>query len=159
MAILPIQKGTDNPILRTKGAKVPSVTKAIKTLIRDMRETVKAENGAGLAAPQVGESLQLCLVLIEDKVIVLINPEIVWKSPETETEEEGCLSLPGLQVPVARSVSVTVKYLNEKGANEERKLAGFSARAVQHEMDHLNGVLIADYLQQPTALQKQLKTA
>lgn len=146
MALLPILKGADNPILRKKGAKVHEVTKALKKLIKDMYATVKAEDGAGLAAPQVGQSLQLCLALVEGKMIVLINPEIVWKSKETETQEEGCLSLPKLQVKVTRPVSITVKYLNEQGILEERKLSDFSARTVQHEMDHLKGVLLVDYL-------------
>lgn len=146
MSVLPIEKGTDNPILRRKGVKVREVTKQLRKLIKDMRETVKKEDGAGLAAPQVGQSLQLCLALIEGKMTVLINPEIVWQSKETETQEEGCLSLPKLQVSVARSVTITVKYLNEKGLSEERKLSDFSARTVQHEVDHLNGVLLADYL-------------
>ncbi len=146
MTVLPIQKGADNPILRKKGAKVQEVTKALKKLIKDMYATVKAEDGAGLAAPQVGQSLQLCLALVEGKMTVLINPEIVWKSTETNTEEEGCLSLPGLQVTVARPSTITVKYLNEKGLPEERKLTDFSARTVQHEMDHLSGVLLVDYL-------------
>jgi len=146
VSVLPIQKGADNPILRKKGAKVPEVSKALKKLIKNMRETVKAEDGAGLAAPQIGESLQLCLALIEGKMTVLINPEITWKSDETDIEEEGCLSLPGLQVAVARPIAITVKFLNEKGAAQELKLMDFSARTVQHEMDHLNGVLLVDYL-------------
>ncbi|MDD4287902.1 MAG: peptide deformylase [Candidatus Peribacteraceae bacterium] len=146
MSLLPIQKGADNPILRRKGAKVPEVTKAIKKLVKDMFATVKAEDGAGLAAPQVGQSLQLCLALVEGKMTVLINPEIVWKSKETKTEEEGCLSLPCLQVAVTRPMTITVKYLNEKGMPEERKLSDFSARTVQHEVDHLNGILLLDYL-------------
>lgn len=146
MALLPIEKGADNPILRKKAAKVPEVTKALKKLIKDMYTTVKAEDGAGLAAPQIGQSLQLCLALIEGKMTVLVNPEIVWRSDETVTEEEGCLSLPGLVVSVTRPASITVKYLNEKGMPEERKLNAFSARTVQHEMDHLNGVLLVDYV-------------
>ncbi|MDD5739551.1 MAG: peptide deformylase [Candidatus Peribacteraceae bacterium] len=146
MSILPIQKGADNPILRKKGAKVHAVTKQLRKLIKDMYETVKAEDGAGLAAPQVGKSLQLCLALVEGKMTVLINPEIVWKSKETKTEEEGCLSLPCLQVAVTRPMTITVKYLNEKGMPEERKLSDFSARTVQHEVDHLNGILLLDYL-------------
>ncbi|MFH0851817.1 MAG: peptide deformylase [Candidatus Peregrinibacteria bacterium] len=146
MSLLPIEKGADNPILRRKGAKVREVTKALKKLIKDMRETVKVEDGAGLAAPQVGQSLQLCIALIEGKMTALINPAIVRKSKEAETQEEGCLSLPGLQVSVTRPVTITVKYLNEKGLPEERRLSDFSARTVQHEVDHLNGVLLADYL-------------
>ncbi|MDO8468993.1 MAG: peptide deformylase [Candidatus Peribacter sp.] len=146
MSVLPIEQGADNPILRKKGAKVRGVTKALKKLIKDMYATVKAEDGAGLAAPQVGQSLQLCLALVEGRMTVLINPDIVWKSKETEEQEEGCLSLPKLQVHVTRPVTITVKYLNEKGLPEERKLSDFSARTVQHEVDHLNGVLLVDYL-------------
>lgn len=157
MSVLPIEKGADNPILRRKGAKVQEVTKALKKLIKDMHATVKAEDGAGLAAPQVGQSLQLCLALVEGKMTVFLNPEIVWKSEETETQEEGCLSLPGLTVNVARPESITVKYLNEKGLPEERKLSGFSARTVQHEMDHLKGVLLVDYLPAPLPVQSQEK--
>ncbi len=159
MSVLPIQKGADNPILRKKGAKVPEVTKALRKLIKNMRETVKEEDGAGLAAPQIGESLQLCLALIEGKMTVLINPEIAWKSGETHVEEEGCLSLPGLQVPVARPISITVKFLNEKGASQELKLTDFSARTVQHELDHLNGILIVDYLSADQMLPKMEQTA
>lgn len=133
-------------MLRKKGAKIPEVTKAVRKLIKDMRDTVKQADGAGLAAPQVGESLQLCLALVEGKMTVLINPDIVWKSAETETAEEGCLSLPGLEVAVTRAKAITVKYLNEKGLPEERKLTDFSARTVQHEVDHLNGRLLADYV-------------
>jgi len=155
LALLPIEKGADNPILRKKAAKVPEVTKQLRKLIKDMRETVKSEDGAGLAAPQVGESLQLCLALVEGKMTVLINPEIVWKSNETATEEEGCLSLPKLQVSVTRPAVITVKYLNEQGLPEERKLFNFSARTVQHEMDHLQGVLLVDYL----PLEKMHQTA
>ena len=146
MSLLPVEKGANNPILRRKGVKVREVTKALKKLIKDMHETVQVEDGAGLAAPQVGQSLQLCLALIEGKMTVLINPEIVWKSTETQTQEEGCLSLPKLQVSVTRPVTITVKYLNEKGLPEERKLSDFSARTVQHEVDHLNGVLLVDYI-------------
>ncbi|MDD5102871.1 MAG: peptide deformylase [Candidatus Peribacteraceae bacterium] len=149
MSLLPIEKGADNPILRRKAAKVPEVTKAIKKLIKGMRETVKAEDGAGLAAPQVGQSLQLCLALVEGKMTVLINPEITWRSEETATEEEGCLSLPGIQVAVTRPAAIAVKYLNENGLPEERKLSDFSARTAQHETDHLKGVLLVDYLTPP----------
>lgn len=151
MSLLPIEQGADNPILRRKAAKVPEVTKALKKLIKDMYETVKAEEGAGLAAPQVGQSLQLCLATMEGKMTVLINPAIVWRSNETQMEEEGCLSLPDIQVAVTRPESITVKYMDEKGAAQERKCSGFTARAVQHELDHLNGVLLVDYLMPQSA--------
>jgi peptide deformylase len=149
MAILPIQKGADHPMLRRKAQKVLKVTKAIQKLIRDMRQTVQSADGAGIAAPQVGTSLAVCLAMIQGKMMPLINPEITWKSEETNTEEEGCLSLPGVTVPVTRPREITVKYVDGRGASQEHKLTGFDARTVQHEVDHLNGVLIVDYLMIP----------
>ena len=141
MSVLPIEKGADNPILRKKGAKVQKVTKTLQKLIKDMHDTVKAADGAGLAAPQIGRSLQLCLALIDGRMTVLVNPKITSKSDEMETEEEGCLSLPGL------TVSITVQYMDVAGKTQERRLERFDARAVQHEVDHLNGVLLVDYPQ------------
>ncbi|MDD5751820.1 MAG: peptide deformylase [Candidatus Peribacteraceae bacterium] len=147
MTVLPVQTGADNPILRRKAAKVPKVTKAIQQLIKDMRATVRDENGAGLAAPQVGQSLSLCLAQVDGKMTVLINPKILNRGPETDRMDEGCLSLPGLTVEVERSTDITVRYLDEQGKETERRFQDFDARVVQHEVDHLNGRLIADYLQ------------
>jgi len=147
VSVLPIEKGADNPILRKKGAKVQKVTKTLQKLIKDMHDTVKAADGAGLAAPQIGRSLQLCLALIDGRMTVLVNPKITSKSDEMETEEEGCLSLPGLTVAVTRPVSITVQYMDVAGKTQERRLERFDARAVQHEVDHLNGVLLVDYPQ------------
>lgn len=144
MAVLPIVTGEDSPVLRRKAEKVPAVTKEIQRLIKDMQETVEHAEGAGLAAPQIGQSLRVCIAMINGKHTPLINPEITWKSDETETAEEGCLSLPGIWLPVTRSVAISVAYLNAKGKAEERKFEGFSARVVQHEVDHLDGILILD---------------
>jgi len=110
-----------------------------------MKDTLEKETGLGLAAPQVGYAFRLCLAKFSGKTNVLINPQITWKSKETDTEEEGCLSLPGVTVKVARPTGIIVKYLNEKGTAEERKLEKFSARIVQHEVDHLDNILISDY--------------
>lgn len=152
MSILPIQTGVENPILRRKATKVERVTKDLKKLIADMRQTVKAENGMGLAAPQVGESLRLCLALVGGRMTVFINPERTWRSEETDTQEEGCLSLPGLTVAVERPVGLIVAYTDEKGKERERRLTGLDARVIQHEMDHLEGRLLADYLSDPAAI-------
>ena len=149
MAALPIQTGSDNPILRKKAAKVPKVTKTVLKLIADMRSTVKREDGAGIAAPQIGESLSLCLATIDGKLTVLINPKILRKGKETDRQEEGCLSLPGLTVVVERPIDITLRYMDEKGKDQERRFQDFDARVVQHEIDHLEGRLIADYLSIP----------
>jgi len=145
MTVLPILKGEDNPVLRTKTQKVSSASKDIRKLIKDMKETVAAAEGAGLAGPQIGSSHRLCLAVINEKMTPLINPEIIEKSEETDIMEEGCLSLPGIWVKVPRSLKITLKYLNEKGEEQERILEKWDARVVQHELDHLDGVLIVDY--------------
>ncbi|MFH0851508.1 MAG: peptide deformylase [Candidatus Peregrinibacteria bacterium] len=159
MPTLPIQTGSDNPILRRKTKKIEKITKAVTKLIADMRDTLKEKDGLGLAAPQVGQSLKLCLALIGGKVTALINPAITWRSDETSTEEEGCLSLPGLTVAVARPVSIILNFTDEKGALQERKLNGLDARVVQHETDHLEGRLMSDYLPVTQELPAMRQTA
>lgn len=148
MPALPIVTGDKTPILRHKTKRVPKVTKEIVTLVRDMAATVAKAQGAGLAAPQVGRSERVCLALIDGTMEPLINPEIVWKSEATSIAEEGCLSLPDLWIPVPRSNEIIVKFLSVDGKPRELKLSAFDARVVQHEVDHLEGVLIVDYLQQ-----------
>lgn len=112
-----------------------------------MRDTVIAANGAGLAAPQVGRSERVCLVQIEKKLIPLINPEILWRDPIAVLGEEGCLSLPGLWLQVPRSVAITLRYIDTLGKEQERRYKNFAARVIQHELDHLDGILITDYQQ------------
>lgn len=145
MAILPIVIGADNPMLRAKTKKIPSVTKEIKTLARNMMETMVEANGIGLAAPQIGQSIRLCVAPVSGKMEALINPEITWKSEEIAVDEEGCLSLPQIFLPITRSTDIIVKFTDDKGQAQERKLKGLEARVVQHEVDHLDGVLIVDY--------------
>ena len=154
MAVLTIITGADNPMLRTKTKPIEKVTKKLLKLIKDMGKTMEAAQGVGLAAPQVSESVQLCLVPINGKVTPLINPDITWKSKETAIDEEGCLSLPNIWLPVPRSVDIHLSYLDQEGKKQERKLSAFEARVVQHEVDHLNGVLIVDYI---TAAPKKVK--
>lgn len=145
MAVLPIIKGQDTPVLRTKTQQIPKVTKDIVKLLKNMRDTVKDAEGLGIAGPQVNVSKAICLAQFNGKMNAMINPEIVWKSDELSTMQEGCLSLPKIDVDVERPVEVIVKYLDEKGAEQERKLHDLDARVVQHEIDHLNGILIVDY--------------
>ena len=145
MAALTIITGADNPILRAGTKDVPKVTKEIKKLIKDMYETVRDAEGGGLAAPQIGLNHRLCLAAINGKIIPLINPQITWKSEETDIAEEGCLSLPGLWLKVPRHTAITITYLDEKGKAQERKLTEWDARVAQHEVDHLDGILIVDY--------------
>ena len=147
MAILPIVKGEDQAVLRAKTETIPAVTKEILKLIKNMEETVVDAQGAGLAAPQIGQSLRICIASINGKYTTLINPEITERSENKHTMEEGCLSLPGIWLEISRPVSITLKYLDTKGNEQERKLERVDARVVQHEVDHLEGVLIVDYEQ------------
>lgn len=145
MSLLSIVTGSDAPVLRQKTQRVEKVTKEIKRLIRDMDETVHNAEGAGLAAPQIGKSLRICLAMINKKMTPLINPDITWKSDDMSTAEEGCLSLPGMWTEVPRANQIKLTYLDESGKQQERILKDWDARVVQHEVDHLDGVLILDY--------------
>ncbi|PIQ75800.1 peptide deformylase [Candidatus Peregrinibacteria bacterium CG10_big_fil_rev_8_21_14_0_10_49_24] len=156
MAVLPIVIGENEPVLRKKTATVPKVTKEILRLLKDMDETVRNAEGAGIAAPQIGQSLRMCIALINGRYTPLINPEIIWRSEETDSMEEGCLSLPKVWLPIVRPVGITLRYTDAKGTEQERKLENFNARVVQHELDHLDGILIVDYPQQkPDASHKE----
>lgn len=145
MTVLPIVTGEDTAILRSKTQKIPQVTKEIKKLIADMHDTVQKAEGLGIAGPQVNSSLRICLAQFNGKMTPMVNPEIVWRSEETASMEEGCLSLPNIDVHVERPVEIRVTYLDEQGNEQERHLHDLDARVVQHECDHLDGVLIVDY--------------
>ena len=145
MSVLPIIIGADQKILRTKTKLVPKVTKEIKKLLKDMAATMKSADGVGLAAPQVGLSHRICIAMIEGKLVALINPKITKRSKEMEFDQEGGLSLPEVWVQVPRAIDITVKYVDQNGKEQERKLSHFSARVEQHEIDHLDGILIVDY--------------
>jgi len=143
-----------NPILRKKCEEVEKITPEIKKLIDDMIETMKKNDGVGLAAPQVGELKRIIAVHLvkertsEEKVEVeprvFINPKIVKKSKEDELEEEGCLSFPGLWLKIKRAKEVEVEALNEKGEKIHLKAQALPARILQHEIDHLDGILFVD---------------
>ena len=143
MAILEIKEYGD-PILREKALSVEEITPDILNLIKDMAESMYASSGVGLAAPQVGVSKRIITIdEDEEKLLVLLNPEII-KSEGEAVDEEGCLSLPGIYSEVQLSLKVTVKALNENGDPIEITKEGLTARALQHEIDHLNGILFID---------------
>jgi len=143
MAILEI-KEYGEPVLREKALPVEEITPEILNLIKDMAETMYADSGVGFAAPQVGVSKRIMVIDgDEDGLIVLINPMIV-KSEGEVVDEEGCLSVPGIYSQVKRSSKVTVKALNENGDPIEITKEGLTARALQHEIDHLDGILFID---------------
>lgn len=166
--ILPVIK-YGHPALRQKGARIESVTAEIRQLIADMFETMNASKGIGLAAQQVGQALQLTVLdlrpvtdrpsTLERKgkpanvndfmPLVLINPE-VKPVGEPVAGPEGCLSFPEIFADIARPESVDVKALNEKGKPIEFRCGGLLARAVQHETDHLNGILFIDRMDRKT---------
>lgn len=172
--ILPIVQFGD-PVLRQKGAKIEAVTPAIKKLIADMFDTMHDRHGIGLAAQQVGQALQLTVIdvtpVLEDRPstlhldgkpadvkafmpLVLINPEV---KPVAEPVEgpEGCLSFPEIFTDIERPESVEVTALNEKGERIHFRAGGLLARAVQHETDHLHGILFIDRMSSHT--KRQLK--
>jgi peptide deformylase len=136
-----------NSILRqrAKEIRVEEIkSPAIQKLIFDMKETVIPAGGIGLAAPQVGLSLRLIIIALEDKVAALINPKITKFSWRKEYGEEGCLSVPGKFGPVKRSKIVRVEASDERGKLLKFKAKDLFARVIQHEIDHLEGVLFID---------------
>ncbi|MCR4441177.1 MAG: peptide deformylase [Peptococcaceae bacterium] len=139
-----IKKG--DSILREKAKTVPQVTASIIKLLDNMKATLEAANGVGLAAPQIGVSKRVIIVETEEEYIELINPEIVMSEGE-QTDIEGCLSIPGIVGEVTRAFRVKVKGLDRSGENVELVREGLLARALQHEIDHLDGILFIDRAQ------------
>ncbi len=135
-----------SPVLREETAPVAAVTEEIRQLIRDMFDTMYAAKGIGLAAPQVGVSHRVLVYRVEpdSPVQALVNPEVEWTSRELETMEEGCLSLPGVHVDVERPLHVRVRARDASGERLLVEASGLEARVIQHEIDHLDGVLILD---------------
>jgi len=145
--ILEIQTGRDNPILRKKSAIVREITKKTVKLIKDMQETMLLAKGVGLAAPQIGINERIILVTLDNKKILsAINPRILGFSEEISVAEEGCLSIPGLWGKVKRANEVTVEFQTAKGQKTVMKFSDFEAREMQHEIDHLDGILFTDYI-------------
>ena len=135
-----------DPRLRLKGLPVESFGKFLHGLLDDMTDTMRHAPGVGLAAPQVGEALQVCVVEVRDTLYELVNPRIVRASGE-DRDLEGCLSLPGYYAYVTRKDKVWVVAQNRHGKKIKVSGAGFLGRALQHELDHLEGKLFIDYLE------------
>lgn len=134
-----------NPILKKRAKKVKNpLDPQIQKLIRDMKNSLIEADGAGLAAPQIGESARICVIQSEGNIFAIINPKITAYSRDKETNEEGCLSFPGKFIPVKRSKKVKVRYEDEMGKEMKVKAEGLLARIFQHEIDHLNGVLFIE---------------
>jgi len=142
MAVLPIMKLGD-PILQTRAQEVRKITKKIAKLIDDMIETMYEADGVGLAAPQVGVGQRIIVVDLGEGPVVLVNP-VIQSAQGEEIDVEGCLSIPERWVYVKRATEVEVTGLNEKGKPVRIKAEGYFARALQHEIDHLDGVLMLD---------------
>ena len=143
MALRNITNYKTDDILRKKSRNVDKIDERTLQLLDDMAETMYKENGAGLAAPQVGILKRVIVVDIGDGLIKLINPEIVEHEGEQQ-DEEGCLSVPEIIGEVKRPYKLKVKGLNELGEEIEIKATGFLARAFCHEIDHLDGILFID---------------
>ena len=136
-----------DPVLRQKAKRVPTIDKSIQRLIDDMIETMHEANGVGLAAPQIGVSLRVVVIQMPDEEpIAIINPKIVKRAGERELTE-ACLSVPGYAGEITRSVSVTVKGQNRQGKEIRIKGTELMAQALEHELDHLNGTLYVDHIE------------
>ena len=132
-----------NPVLRSKAQVVTEITGELRELIKDMFETMRQNNGVGLAATQVGVKQRVIVTDAGEEPLVIINPEIVNRRGE-EIAEEGCLSFPGIKANIKRAKNITAKGLNENGEEIVLEATGILARVIQHEVDHLNGILIVD---------------
>ncbi len=161
MAILPIRNYPD-PVLRETAKPVTVIDADLRTLAQDMIETMKDANGIGLAAPQVGVSLRMVVVDFDPEngdPRVLVNPVITRRSGRKQLGEEGCLSFPGLRSRVKRTPSLIVEAQGLDGKMAAHEAEGLAARAVQHELDHLDGFLFVDKVgpSDKQSLQKDLE--
>ena len=144
LALAQIRQYPD-PVLRMKAREIEVVDDDLRRLVERMTALMRDANGVGLAATQVGILRRLFVfVPAEDETAAVLNPRIEKRSDELETDDEGCLSLQGVHVPVERSVAVTLEGLDERGEPVSYALDELAARVVQHELDHLDGVLILD---------------
>lgn len=133
-----------SPVLKQPGVPIDKVDKSVRALIDDMKETMYAHDGVGLAAPQVGQSLRLFVIDDGNGFEAYINPVITEKSEETDDLSEGCLSIPGIIGVVERHCEVTVEYTNRWGKRKTKKASGLLAQAIQHENDHIDGILFVE---------------
>jgi peptide deformylase len=134
-----------SPILKSRAHEVdPAGDTSLRDLVRSMAETMYDENGVGLAAPQIGVDKRVIVFDVEEKLAALCNPVITERSDETVVDDEGCLSVPGVSVPVERAVRVVCTGLTIEGHAVTIEAEDFLARVLQHEIDHLDGVIILD---------------
>lgn len=154
MTVLTI-KTLPEPVLRKRARRVTAFDKSIKKLVADMQETLHADPGrVGLAAPQIGVSLRVVVIgLPDEEDIIMINPEIIKKKGERRVSE-GCLSIPGYVGELNRAETVTAKWRNLNGKEERVKAEGLLAQAIEHEIDHLNGSLYIDHMEEMDSLHK-----
>lgn len=154
MSILPIVTYNDS-VLRDKTEPISEITEEVSELIEDMIETMYNSDGVGLAAPQIGKSLKIFVMdgdpVVEEEdekhgVMVFINPEIVEKKGKKIPMDEGCLSIPEVREKVFRPETIVIRYRDENFKENVQEFSGWIARIIQHENDHLNGILFIDYL-------------
>ena len=165
MRILPFP----NPFLRERAKAVENFDDELAQLVERMKVTMKSEDGLGLAATQVGVNARVLILSQQaflgeegkgEPDLVIINPEISWESDERETASEGCLSFPGVYIQVERPLEVRISAVDETGTPVELSGSGLGARAILHEIDHLNGVVMIDHVshfQRSRALKKHQK--
>src|SRR5215217_1230300 len=133
-----------DPVLKSRATLVEDFDESLKRLAQDMMEVMRENEGAGLAANQIGRLKRIFVAAYEDEEFAIVNPLVEWNSESTEKDIEGCLSLPGIPVEVERPYAVTVSGKDPSGAPVRVRAEGRLARIFQHEIDHLNGVLILD---------------
>jgi len=156
MAILKVRTLPD-PVLRQKAKRVAKIDGSIQKLIDDMIDTMRAASGVGLAAPQIGVSLRIAVIEMPgEEVITLINPEVIKRQGE-RVVQEACLSVPGYQGEIQRSVTVKVKAQDRQGKEIRLKGENLLAQALEHETDHLNGTLYIDHVESPDKLFKIIR--
>jgi len=138
-----------SPVLRERAKPVPAVDDTVRQFVADLFDTMHAAKGVGLAANQVGVALRVAVVDVGEETpdpLVLINPIVTPRGDVVETAEEGCLSIPDLFAEVERPLDITLEALDRDGKPYRMEISGYKARAVQHEVDHLDGVLFLDHL-------------
>jgi len=160
MIMFTIQTGRDNSILRSQSENITALTEEHRVLIQEMKRMVKDVKGLGLAAPQVGKNLRIFVLHVTLQQVhavdgakkhiiipeVLINPKITFFSQEENIMEEGCLSLPGIYYNITRPKEIEVEYYDEQFKKQRLRDDGIVARVIQHEVDHLNGILFIDHV-------------
>lgn len=144
MSLLPLHL-LGSPVLRERSADVAAVDERVRAFIADLFDTMDAEQGAGLAANQVGVAERVAVVDAEGQRFAMVNPRIV-ETGGSQSGEEGCLSIPDVFGDVTRADRVVFEALDEEGRSYRKEVTGLAARAVQHEIDHLDGVLFIDHL-------------